>query len=359
MNERDGVLILSENAGAYGELKRSRAGGQPVRHPGAGRRHLRRADDARRRAPHAHRGHPRAGARARHQALDRRAHGRPGPRPPRRWSGERRRPGAVVRAGSTDPAWRRGRPRSPRRSGSRAPPTVELDLEAAAGGCARRRAARHPRERSPAPGRSRSRCSASARSRRRSSPACAPAHPDLVLVWVDAHGDLNTPETSRAASWAGCRSPCCSAGATTAAAAPPGSTRALPEARAALVGARDLDPGERGGDRALRAGRRPTTWPAALGGAAGGRADAPAPGRRRARSGRRARRRLPRPGRLERRAARSTRWRRSPRTGRVVGRERVLRQPPPRPRRPRRPGVRPAPCSRCASRGQSPLDCRP
>jgi arginase len=70
------------------------------------------------------------------------------------------------------------------------------------------------------------------------------AHPALVLVWLDAHGDLNTPATSPSGflggmpfaplrGWgheplrraAGCQPP-------------------FPEARAALVGARDLDPGE-------------------------------------------------------------------------------------------------------------------
>jgi arginase family enzyme len=47
-------------------------------------------------------------------------------------------------------------------------------------------------------------------------------HPDLVLVWVDAHGDLNTPETS-----------------------PSGFLGGMPRPR----------PGRAGGDRALRACR--------------------------------------------------------------------------------------------------------
>ncbi|MEP6640295.1 MAG: arginase family protein [Gaiellales bacterium] len=70
-------------------------------------------------------------------------------------------------------------------------------------------------------------------------------HPDLVLVWVDAHGDLNTPATSPSGFLGGmpfaillgwCHEPLRRA----AGAEPP-----LPEDRAALVGARDLDPGER------------------------------------------------------------------------------------------------------------------
>jgi arginase len=71
------------------------------------------------------------------------------------------------------------------------------------------------------------------------------AHPGLVLVWVDAHGDLNTPATSPSGFLGGmpfaillgwCHEPLRQAA---------GLEPALPEARAALVGARDLDPGER------------------------------------------------------------------------------------------------------------------
>ena len=71
VNERDGVLILSENAGAHRRAEAVGAVGKPVRHPGAGGRHLPGADDARQRAPRADRGAARTGARARHQALDR------------------------------------------------------------------------------------------------------------------------------------------------------------------------------------------------------------------------------------------------------------------------------------------------
>jgi arginase len=71
------------------------------------------------------------------------------------------------------------------------------------------------------------------------------SHPGLVLVWVDAHGDLNTPETSPSGFLGGmpfatllgwCHDPLRAAA---------GLDPALPEDRAALVGARDLDPGER------------------------------------------------------------------------------------------------------------------
>jgi arginase len=71
------------------------------------------------------------------------------------------------------------------------------------------------------------------------------SHPGLVLVWVDAHGDLNTPETTPSGFLGGmpfaillgwCKDRLRSAA---------GLDPALPEARAALVGARDLDPGER------------------------------------------------------------------------------------------------------------------
>jgi arginase len=71
------------------------------------------------------------------------------------------------------------------------------------------------------------------------------SHPDLALVWLDAHGDLNTPETSPSGFLGGmpfavllgwCHEPLRLAA---------GLDPPLPERRAALVGARDLDPGER------------------------------------------------------------------------------------------------------------------
>jgi arginase family enzyme len=68
-------------------------------------------------------------------------------------------------------------------------------------------------------------------------------HPDACLVWVDAHGDLNTPGTSHSGflggmpfavivGWWGAehRAAC--------------GLRPMDEGRCALVGARDLDPGE-------------------------------------------------------------------------------------------------------------------
>ena len=71
VNQRDGVLILSENAGAHRRAVAVGAVGEPVRHPAAGGRDLPGADDARQRAPRADRGAARPGARARHRALDR------------------------------------------------------------------------------------------------------------------------------------------------------------------------------------------------------------------------------------------------------------------------------------------------
>ena len=75
VNQRDGVLILSENAGAHQELSPVGAVREPVRHPGPGRRDLPGADDARHGAARADRGAARARARARHLALDRHAAG--------------------------------------------------------------------------------------------------------------------------------------------------------------------------------------------------------------------------------------------------------------------------------------------
>ena len=46
VNERDGVLVLSENAGAHEELQRVGPVGQPLRHRGSGRRDPRCARDA-------------------------------------------------------------------------------------------------------------------------------------------------------------------------------------------------------------------------------------------------------------------------------------------------------------------------
>ena len=169
------------------------------------------------------------------------------------------------------------------------------------------------------------------------------AHPDLVLVWLDAHGDLNTPDTSPSGFLGGmpfaillgwCHEPLRRAA---------GAELPLPEQRAALVGARDLDPGERdaiAGSLLVVA----DDVAGALAGLPGRGAGARAPRRRRARPGRRPRRRLPGPGRLERGPARR-------RDGRAGGdrpgrrRERLLRQSAPRSGRPLGPGV----CARPAA----------
>jgi arginase len=71
------------------------------------------------------------------------------------------------------------------------------------------------------------------------------AHPDLAVVWIDAHGDLNTPQTSPSGFLGGMPFAimlgwCHDALRLAAGLEPPAAAE-----RAALVGARDLDPGER------------------------------------------------------------------------------------------------------------------
>ncbi|HSD02192.1 MAG TPA: arginase family protein [Gaiellales bacterium] len=70
------------------------------------------------------------------------------------------------------------------------------------------------------------------------------AHPALALVWIDAHGDLNTPATTPSGFLGGMPFAIllgwCHDGLRAAARLDP----PLAEERAALVGARDLDPGE-------------------------------------------------------------------------------------------------------------------
>jgi len=67
----------------------------------------------------------------------------------------------------------------------------------------------------------------------------------LAVVWIDAHGDLNTPDTTPSGFLGGMPFAIllgwCHDELRTSAGLDP----ALPEERAALVGARDLDPGER------------------------------------------------------------------------------------------------------------------
>jgi len=70
-------------------------------------------------------------------------------------------------------------------------------------------------------------------------------HPDVALVWVDAHGDLNTPATTPSGFIGGMPFAellgwCFDDWRRQAGLEPP-----LPEERAVLVGGRDLDPGER------------------------------------------------------------------------------------------------------------------
>jgi arginase len=70
-------------------------------------------------------------------------------------------------------------------------------------------------------------------------------HPDVALVWIDAHGDLNTPETTPSGFLGGMPFAqllgwCFDDWRRLAGLEPP-----LPEQRAVLVGGRDLDPGER------------------------------------------------------------------------------------------------------------------
>ena len=70
-------------------------------------------------------------------------------------------------------------------------------------------------------------------------------HPEVALVWIDAHGDLNTPETTPSGFIGGMPFAqllgwCFDDWRRLAGLEPP-----FPEERAVLVGGRDLDPGER------------------------------------------------------------------------------------------------------------------
>jgi arginase len=70
-------------------------------------------------------------------------------------------------------------------------------------------------------------------------------HPEVALVWIDAHGDLNTPDTTPSGFLGGMPFAellgwCFDDWRRQAGLEPP-----LPEQRAVLVGGRDLDPGER------------------------------------------------------------------------------------------------------------------
>jgi arginase family enzyme len=70
-------------------------------------------------------------------------------------------------------------------------------------------------------------------------------HPEVALVWIDAHGDLNTPDTTPSGFLGGMPFAqllgwCFDDWRRQAGLEPP-----LAERRAVLVGGRDLDPGER------------------------------------------------------------------------------------------------------------------
>jgi arginase len=69
-------------------------------------------------------------------------------------------------------------------------------------------------------------------------------HPDLVLVWIDAHGDLNTPQTSPSGFLGGMPFAILLGWCHDELRRAAGLDPAFPEPRAALVGSRDLDPGE-------------------------------------------------------------------------------------------------------------------
>ena len=83
-------------------------------------------------------------------------------------------------------------------------------------------------------------------------------HPDVRLVWIDAHGHLNTPATIPSGFLGGMPFAellgwCFDDWRRQAGLEPP-----LPEERAVLVGGRDLDPGERETSTARNC-TRPTT----------------------------------------------------------------------------------------------------
>ena len=70
-------------------------------------------------------------------------------------------------------------------------------------------------------------------------PAVGRHRPDARILWLDGHGDYNTPETSAAATSAACASPPRPASGT------PAWATTVPAERVVLAGVRDLDPGER------------------------------------------------------------------------------------------------------------------
>ena len=69
--------------------------------------------------------------------------------------------------------------------------------------------------------------------------------PDMCLIWVDAHGDLNTPETSPSGFIGGMPLAVLTGVCHPRWRESAGLAEGFPDGRVALVGARDLDPGER------------------------------------------------------------------------------------------------------------------
>ncbi len=70
-------------------------------------------------------------------------------------------------------------------------------------------------------------------------PALARDRPDAKVLWLDAHGDYNTPDTSGSGYLGGmCLAGACGVWET-------GLGEPLPPERVVLAGVRDLDPGER------------------------------------------------------------------------------------------------------------------
>jgi len=70
-------------------------------------------------------------------------------------------------------------------------------------------------------------------------------HPDVGLIWMDAHGDFNTPETSLSGNIHGMPLAAIVGRGDPALVNLGGRHPKVPESQTALVGARDLDPGER------------------------------------------------------------------------------------------------------------------
>ena len=70
-------------------------------------------------------------------------------------------------------------------------------------------------------------------------------HPDVALVWIDAHGDLNTPATTPSGFLGGMPFAQLLGWCFDDWRRQAGLEPALPEQKAVLVGGRDLDPGER------------------------------------------------------------------------------------------------------------------